>query len=106
MADESVWLLKSWSHFFQAICSGEKKHDLRDFNERDFKVGDLVVLREYDNIRGLYTGAAQNVRITYITSRDVPCALSSAVLNRDYAILSYALEGPEYPYGSDGAVYG
>ena len=85
--------VRSWSHFFQAIVSGAKKHDLRDLHDRDYKVDDIVNLQEYDNINGCYTGREQWVKITYITSRDRPCAFSSAVLDNNYAILSLALVG-------------
>ncbi len=82
---------KSWSHFFQAIKSGHKKHDLRYDGDRNFQVGDLIVLREYDPFAGMYTGAECRVHVTYITSRATPCAFSSAALERDYCILSLEL---------------
>jgi len=81
-------ICKSWSHFFQAIKAGDKKHDLRFDGDRGFSVGDEVLLREYDNINGVYTGEECLTKVTYLTSREVPCAFSSAVLDRDYVILS------------------
>ena len=84
-------VLKSWSHFFQGIVSGQKKHDVRDMRDRVFKIGDICLLREFDPFGGGYTGREQRVKITFITSRDTPCAFSSAVLDRDYAILSLEL---------------
>lgn len=80
-------VMKSWTHFFQAIKAGLKKHDLRKM-DRDFRVGQHVILQEYDNINGRYTGETLEVRITYITSENTPCAFSSAVLEKGYAILS------------------
>jgi hypothetical protein len=56
--------------------------------DRDFKVGDTILLQEFDNVNGAYTGEELLVEITYITSRNTPCAFSSAVLDREYAILS------------------
>jgi len=82
---------KSWSHFFDAIVDGAKKHDLRYDLDRNFQVGDLITLQRYDNIEGCYTGEEQMVRVTYITSKTVPCAFSSAVLDNDYCILSLEL---------------
>lgn len=79
--------VKSWSHFFDAIESGHKKHDLRK-NDRKYKVGDTLRLWKYDNINGRFTGHMIDRKITYITSREVPCAFSSAVLEPDYCILS------------------
>lgn len=83
--------LKSWAHFFDAIKSGKKKHDLRDLADRDYRVSDVLKLRRYDNINGRYTGEELYARITYITSEVTPCAFSSAVLKRGYAILSLEL---------------
>ncbi len=80
--------MKSWPAFFQAIKSGHKKHDVRSIADRDFKVGQLALLQEYDPFRGVYTGDELMVQISFITSRETPCALSSVVLDRDYAILS------------------
>lgn len=79
---------KSWAHFYDAIAAGDKKHDLRYDLDRNFQVGDLITLRRYDNIAGKYTGEELTVRVTYITSKAVPCAFSSAVLDKDYCILS------------------
>lgn len=79
--------VKSWAHFFDAIYDGKKLHDLR-INDRNYKVGDILVLQRYDNINGRYTGEECEVRITYMTSSVVPCAFSSAILPKDYVILS------------------
>lgn len=80
--------VKSWVPFFQAFKRGEKKHDMRDMKDRLYKVGDILVLEEYDPFSGSYTGDAMRMKITYITSRDTPCAFSSSALDRDYCILS------------------
>jgi hypothetical protein len=79
--------VKSWSHFFDAINTGHKKHDLRK-NDRDYRVGDTLLLRRYDNINGRFTGESIYRSVTYITSNEFPCAYSSAVLPNDYCILS------------------
>lgn len=79
--------LKSWAHFFDAIKDGRKVHDLRKM-DRDYKVGDILVLQRYDNINGVYTGEEIEREITYITSEKVPCAFSSSALEKGYCILS------------------
>lgn len=79
--------IKSWTQFFWAIKAGIKLHDLRK-NDRDYRVGDTVVLAEYDMIKGAFTGETVTAEITFITSSQFPCAFSSAVLPADYAILS------------------
>lgn len=83
----TVHQVKSWSHFYDAIARGDKTHDLRK-DDRGYKVGDILMLRRYDIQKGDYTGEECCVLITYITSTQFPCAYSSAVLDRDYVILS------------------
>lgn len=83
-------VLKSWEPFFKAFVSGAKKHDLRDDTDRNFDVGDELVLQEYLPFEGRYTGREFRMRVTYITGRETPCAFSSSVLQRGYVILSLA----------------
>lgn len=81
--------VKSWPHLFQAALEGRKKHDFRQKNERDYKVGDIMILQEYDPAKGKYTGRELTMLITYITSNDTPCALSSSALSRDAIVISF-----------------
>jgi Domain of unknown function (DUF3850) len=83
--------LKCWPKFFAAIARGEKRHDLRRATDRDFRVGDRLLLREFDPDLGAYTGRTQRATITYITSAEMPCALSEQALNPEFCILSIAL---------------
>lgn len=83
--------VKSWTQFFSAIKAGQKKHDLR-VNDRDYKVGDTILLKEYDMEKGTFTGDQCYAEITFITSRQFPCAFSSAVLPPDYCILSLEVQ--------------
>jgi len=80
-------IVKSWAHFFDAIVEGMKTHELRD-NDRNYQVGDEMLLQRYDNINGRYTGEECRVVITYITNRQKPCAFSGSVVHPDYCILS------------------
>ncbi len=82
--------LKCWPQFFRAIADGHKRHDLRRACDRDFRVGDQMRLREFDPDTEQYTGREQTVAVTYVTSADQPCALSSGALHPDYCILSIA----------------
>lgn len=84
MAEHEV---RSWTHLFEPLVDGRKTHDLRKL-DRDFKVGDTLIMREFDPATGGYTGRQIKRKISYITSRDMPCAFSSAVLPHDYGILS------------------
>lgn len=80
--------VKSWTHLFRPLIEGKKKHDIRDMRERDYKVGDLLLLKEFDMAKGEYTGHYAEALITYITDKEVPCAFSSSVLDRNFGILS------------------
>jgi len=83
-------ILKCWPEFFEEIRSGRKKHDLRRSDDRKFTVGDLLRLREFDPDLESFTGRSMNVRVTYVTSADLPCALSKDALHPDFCILSIA----------------
>ena len=87
----TVHRLKCWPELFNAIATGQKRHDLRRANDRDFRVGDHVTLCEFDPKSARYTGREQRVEITYITSAEQPCALSETALHPDFCILSIAL---------------
>lgn len=83
-----VHQLKCWPKFFDAIADGRKRHDLRRVGDRDFRVGDRMILREYAPEQDAYTGRHQVVEISYITSADEPCALSEQALHEAFCILS------------------
>lgn len=38
--------LKTWTEYFQAVKSGDKTFEIRE-NDRNFKVGDVLLLREF-----------------------------------------------------------
>lgn len=80
--------LKCWPEFFGAIARGEKRHDLRRATDREFHVGDMLRLLEFDVGSQSYTGRAQTVEVTYVTSAEQPCALSGHALHPDFCILS------------------
>jgi hypothetical protein len=63
--------LKTWPQFFEAILDGRKNFEFRR-NDRDFRVGDLLDLKEWDPATKAYTGRACEVRITYILSDEWP----------------------------------
>lgn len=79
--------VKSWPTFFEPISAGTRTSDIRK-KDRPFAIGDTMVLKEFDWQAGRYTGREQEVEITHIISNETPCALSSAVLDNDYCVLS------------------
>lgn len=56
--------LKTWPKYFEAVLGGEKTFEVRTF-DRDFRVGDVLMLREYDYGAG-YSGRFLARRVTYI----------------------------------------
>lgn len=60
--------LKTWPGSFQCVKSGLKTFEWRK-NDRDFQLGDKVVLDEYDHETG-YTGEVLEVVITYILEKN------------------------------------
>ncbi len=58
--------LKIESKYFQAQKEGRKNFEIRK-NDRDFKVGEVLILREYDSTTGEYSGRQVFCLITYIT---------------------------------------
>lgn len=57
--------LKCWPEFYDAIADGSKPFDLRK-NDRKFKVGDLLILRRFNDRTARYTGEQVKRRITYV----------------------------------------
>lgn len=58
-------LLKTWPEYFEAVARLDKTFEVRK-NDRDFKVGDLLVLQEYDNEHDWITGRYVAVTVTYV----------------------------------------
>lgn len=57
--------LKIQTQYFNAIQIGTKTFEIRE-NDRDFQVGDVLYLREFDLLEG-YTDRVLKRRISYIT---------------------------------------
>lgn len=83
--------LKTWKEPFEAILSGAKTFELRK-NDRDFKVGDTLRLREYDPLTDTY-GRQLEVLVTYmLDSRVFGFALAV-----DRVLMSIRLIEPQQP---------
>ncbi|MBH1941658.1 DUF3850 domain-containing protein [Mobilitalea sibirica] len=61
--------LKCFNPYFQDIWDGKKNFDIRK-NDRDYQVGEMLVLREYSIAAG-YRGRAMHKKIGYIL-KDCP----------------------------------
>ena len=75
-----VHVLKTWPEQFRAITDGIKTHEVRD-NDRGFRVGDYLRLREYELRRSAFTGRDCYVLITYISDNEAWCKTGFVVMS-------------------------
>lgn len=59
--------LKTQRKFFNDVCDGKKTFEVRK-DDRNFQVGDKLILEEWDN--GQYQYAVCTVEVTYILGRE------------------------------------
>ncbi len=57
--------LKIYPKYFEEVLKGNKNFEIRK-NDRNFQLGDKILLREWDNIK--YTGRTISAEITYVLS--------------------------------------
>jgi hypothetical protein len=57
--------LKSWPEYFKPVQDGRKTFELRR-DDRDFAVGDVLLMREWDPERKEYTGNEIRRSVTYV----------------------------------------
>ena len=58
--------LKCWPGSFTAIIDNNKGHEYRK-NDRDYQVGDWLILQEWDPDKGDYTGSVTIVGVDYVS---------------------------------------
>ncbi len=74
--------IKILPEYYKEVIKGNKKAELR-LNDRDYKVGDKIVLEEYEN--GSYTGRSAKVKITHLIE-------DFSGLEKDFVIFSFDLK--------------
>lgn len=57
--------LKTWPEHWREVAAGRKTFELR-LNDRDFQVGDELILREYQPVSRRYTGNVCVRKVTHI----------------------------------------
>jgi len=57
--------LKTWPEYYQEVLMGHKTFEVTK-NDRDFKVGDIVILHEWDATNEIYTGRSLARVISYV----------------------------------------
>lgn len=58
--------LKTWPEYFQAVVEDRKPFEIRR-NDRDYAVGDVLVLQEWCPVKGDYTGNYVKRCVSYLT---------------------------------------
>ena len=71
--------LKTWPKFFEDVWSGVKRFEYRK-NDRNFQVGDMLALEEYDPEKGYLERRIKMTVTRLYTSKDVPGLPSDYVL--------------------------
>lgn len=56
--------LKTWPQFFEAVATGKKTFEVRKA-DRQFAVGEVIRVREWDPASGEYTGRICHKAISY-----------------------------------------
>lgn len=70
--------LKVWPEFFDALADGRKQFEMRK-DDRGFKPGDTLRLREYSPGPDEYTGREVTKKITYMLWGDDPASYAFGV---------------------------
>lgn len=86
--------LKTWQSYFHSIADGTKTFEIRR-DDRGFRVGDTLRLREIEYGSGKYTGREERRLITQILRHESDLGLMDG-----YAILSLTPFTP-HPTGSE-----
>jgi ASC-1-like (ASCH) protein len=71
--------LKTLPQYFENVLIGLKTFEVRD-NDRDYKVGDILVLKEWTISGHFYTGRELKVVVTYILDSKVYCADGTVIM--------------------------
>lgn len=75
--------LKIQRKYFEDIFFRGKRFEVRK-NDRNFKVGDIYTLREFE--KGEYTGRELTIKITYVME------LYEQVIAKDYCVFSFYIK--------------
>ena len=73
--------LKSWPENFGPVKNGIKKAEVR-LNDRQFELGDLILLEEWSPVTRLYTGESVKIKVTHIVK-------DFDGLQNNYVVLSF-----------------
>lgn len=80
-----MWIhdLKCWKEPFEAVKSGDKAFEYR-LNDRDYNVGDVLHLQEWDPVSREYTGRELWRQVTYILKSGFGLPDGYCIMSIDY----------------------
>jgi uncharacterized protein YqfB (UPF0267 family) len=58
--------LKTWPEYYEQVDVGAKTFEIRKADDREFKVGDILRLYEFDPIEQVCSGRVTPVIVSYI----------------------------------------
>ena len=61
----TIHVLKTWPVYYHDLLIGRKNFEVR-LNDRNYQIGDVLDLQEYDPIKNSYTSRHLFRRVTYI----------------------------------------
>ena len=79
--------LKTWPEYFDAVALGRKTFEVRK-KDRDYRVGDMLVLQKYDPISEKYLKQEIRFYISYILDS------FEIALHNDYCIIGLSDKRP------------
>lgn len=62
--------LKTWPEYFRCLADGSKTFEIRR-NDRGFREGDTLLLREYDAATGRYTGRELTFAVGFVAEGSI-----------------------------------
>lgn len=83
--DQNIHILKIQKEFAMAIMDGRKRFEIRN-NDRDFKVGDLLIMRPWNETKGFLPFQPVVSEITFMTDFEQ---------KEGYVVLSIKVYKPE-----------
>lgn len=93
-------ILKSWPEFFKPVFDGKKNFELRK-DDRHYRVGDLLTLREWEPNTAAYSGREITKEVTFILDGVGSGGITPLHgLSRGYVILAIIDPAPS-PSGSE-----
>lgn len=63
--NNAIHELKTWKEYFEEVFTGSKTFEVR-VNDRNFRKGDILILKEWDKDKNEYTGRKMARIVSFI----------------------------------------